>query len=406
MQEAKSVAGPGADGEAGALVRGWKAFERVLFAGAFAWTAWGLASGLLIYLWHTAHGAGFVDDLLRPLRAGHPHESALAIIALMIAAYTVWEIALLVVQLWRRHRAGGARGHRLRAALAEFALEYQATFLAGLLLGLLPSLIVLDVFFLWLPGFQGLALFHIGTGWAGWLYALACWELSTWVWHFAAHRIRIFWCLHAPHHAPVRMNMSVAWVHFFAEGWVTTPIQLVLLMALGVRPEMLLVLKTFEALWGTFIHAGERSFATGRLGWARFFIITPSHHRVHHARNPLYMDTNFCTLLPLWDWLFGTLQPLRDEVAIEYGTTRAVDPGNFTDFYFGECRALWRDLRAARGWRERLLLASMPPGWSPSGQHHLASTLRSDALRAQPRLGIARPFRTPRGRRAPPIPRP
>jgi sterol desaturase/sphingolipid hydroxylase (fatty acid hydroxylase superfamily) len=370
----ESIAGNG-------MARPWQAFERLVFLLALAWTGYALVWGLAQYLWRTARGAGLVDDLLRPLREGTPHQSVLALIAALISFYTVWEIARLVLQLWRRHRKGAAGRLDWRAAAREFAVEYQATFLVGLLAEFLPTLIVLDVFFAWLPAFRHLSLFTVDDTWYGWLYALVCWELSTWVWHFGAHRIRLFWCLHAPHHAPVRMNMSVAWVHFFAEGYVTTPIQLIVLMALGVRPEMLLVIKTFEALWGTFIHAGERSFSRGRIGWARYFIITPSHHRVHHARNPIYMDTNFCTMLPLWDWLFGTLQPLRDDVAIEYGTTRPVDPGNFADFYCGEFRALWRDMRAASGWRDRVLLALKPPGWSPTGRHRLASALRREALK-------------------------
>jgi hypothetical protein len=149
---------------------------------------------------------------------------------------------------------------------------------------------------------------------------------------------------------------------------------------------MLVVIMAFEVTWGTFIHAGERSFRTGRLGPARFFVITPSYHRVHHARNPLYMDTNFCTLLPFWDWMFGTLQPLRDEVKIEYGITRDINVTSFVDFYFGEILLLAHDLRGAPDWRTRLAYLVMPPGWAPGDRSHTASDRRRRFLADHPQL--------------------
>jgi sterol desaturase/sphingolipid hydroxylase (fatty acid hydroxylase superfamily) len=254
------------------------------------------------------------------------------------------------------------------------------------ILGLLPRLIVIDVFWLLLPWFQPFALFHISDHWYGWLYALLLWDLSTWIWHYGAHKVRLLWCLHSPHHAPQNLNMTVAWVHFFAEGYYSALLQVPLLMLLGVQPAMLIVIMAFEVTWGTFIHAGERSFRTGRFGPARFFIITPSYHRVHHARNPLYMDTNFCTLLPFWDWMFGTLQPLRDEVKIEYGITRDINVTSFVDFYFGEFLLLARDVREAPNWRTRLAYLVMPPGWMPDDESHTAASMKRNFLAEHPQL--------------------
>ena len=180
--------------------------------------------------------------------------------------------------------------------------------------------------------------------------------------------------------------MTVAWVHFFAEGYYSALVQVPLLMLLGVEPGMLVVIMAFEVAWGTFIHAGERSFRTGRFGPARFVLITPSYHRVHHARNPLYMDTNFCSLLPFWDWMFGTLQPLRDEVKIEYGITRDINVTSFVDFYFGELLLLARDVRRAPDWRTRLAYLVMPPGWAPGDDSHTASSARRNFLTEHPEL--------------------
>jgi hypothetical protein len=158
-------------------------------------------------------------------------------------------------------------------------------------------------------------------------------------------------------------------------------------MLLGVNPAMVLIILVIDGTWGTFIHAGERSFKNGRFGILQHLLITPSHHRVHHAKNPLYIDTNFCVLIPFWDWLFGTLQSERKEVKIEYGITRELDVTNFLDFYFGECILLFKDVRNAKGLKNKLLYIFMPPGWRPESQEKMARFVRGEFLKAHPTLG-------------------
>jgi hypothetical protein len=187
-------------------------------------------------------------------------------------------------------------------------------------------------------------------------------------------------------------------VHFFAEGYYSALVQVPLLMLLGVEPGMLVVIMAFEVTWEPSSTRVNARFALGRFGPARYFIITPSYHRVHHARNPLYMDTNFCSLLPFWDWMFGTLQPLRDEVKIEYGITRDINVTSFVDFYFGELLLLARDVRDARSWREALayLVIARRAG-APGDASHTASSARrqfsrrSSAAAPHGRTGTDRP---------------
>ena len=162
-----------------------------------------------------------------------------------------------------------------------------------------------------------------------------------------------------------------------------------ILSLFGFRYEMLFpAIFAIEVGWGTFIHAGERSLKKGRLGFLKYFLITPSHHRVHHAKNPLYMDTNFCTFLPFWDWLFGTLQPLRDEVKIEYGITRKMDVTNFIDFYFGEFILLFRDVLNTKGLKNKFLYLIKPPGWNPESVEDTAATVRESFLKENPEYGF------------------
>jgi sterol desaturase/sphingolipid hydroxylase (fatty acid hydroxylase superfamily) len=143
------------------------------------------------------------------------------------------------------------------------------------------------------------------------------------------------------------------------------------------------VILFIDGTWRTFIHAGENLIRDGRLGFLNRVILTPSHHRVHHSRNPLYIDTNFCNLLNVWDRLFGTLQDEQVETPPEYGITRPIKVGSFWDFYFGELVALGRDVRTAPGIANKFAYLVMPPGWSHTGHHKTASVVRRAYLQAR-----------------------
>jgi hypothetical protein len=100
---------------------------------------------------------------------------------------------------------------------------------------------------------------------------------------------------------------------------------------------------------------------------------------VHHARNPIYIDTNFCNLLNVWDRVFRTYQPEDRSILIEYGITRPVNSRSFTDMYFGEFICLARDMAHAPGFRNKLLYLLMPPGWSHTGEHKTARVMKQNA---------------------------
>jgi hypothetical protein len=144
-----------------------------------------------------------------------------------------------------------------------------------------------------------------------------------------------------------------------------------------------------DGTWGAFIHIGENFIKDGRLGFLNKIILTPSHHRVHHARNPLYMDTNFCNLLNIWDRVFGTLQPERKEIPVEYGITRKVKAGNFWDVYFGEFYFLAKDIAKAPGLKNKILYMIMPPGWSHTGDHKTAKLIKKQSQVETPMQPVA-----------------
>ncbi|MFD1144760.1 sterol desaturase family protein [Larkinella insperata] len=240
--------------------------------------------------------------------------------------------------------------------------------------------------------FEKYAIITTTPTWYWFLYGYVVWELAHFVYHYLGHKVRLFWCLHSTHHAPEDMNLSVTYAHFFLEAPYADIIRTTICILLGVNPVLLFLIMFIDGTWGALIHIGENVLKDGRLGFLHKIILTPSHHRVHHAKNPLYMDTNFCNLLNIWDHVFGTLQHEKKEVPMEYGITREMKRGNFWDVYFGEFYALAKDMRKAPGLKNKLLYIIMPPGWNHTGDHKTAKIVKKEFMEttdAQPVVHIS-----------------
>ena len=231
--------------------------------------------------------------------------------------------------------------------------------------------------------FEKHAIFKTTFTWYWFIYGYIVWEFGHFIYHYLGHKVRLFWCLHSTHHAPQTMNLSISYAHFFLEGPYADVIRTTVCILLGVSPQMLFVIMFIDGFWGGFIHIGENLIKDGKLGFLHRFILTPSHHRVHHAKNPLYMDTNFCNLLNIWDRVFNTYQNVDQSVPIEYGITREMKPNSFVDSYFGEFGILFRDIVKAPGLKNKFLYLFMPPGWSHKGENKTANKLRKEYLESQ-----------------------
>ncbi len=238
----------------------------------------------------------------------------------------------------------------------------------------------LAVAFTLIPIFREYALFQTSVTWYWFIYAYLVWEFAHYIYHYSCHNVRLLWCLHSTHHAPEHMNLSVSYAHFFLEGTYANLIRIPISIFLGVDPQLLAILLVVAPVYGSFIHIGEHILPRGRLGPLEKVFLSPSDHRVHHARNPIYIDRNYCNLFKIWDWLFCTYQRERDDMPIEYGMTRRVNSKSFLDVYLGEIRALFQDLARAPGLKNKILCLVMPPGWSHEGRHKTARIQRQRFL--------------------------
>ena len=201
----------------------------------------------------------------------------------------------------------------------------------------------------------------LDTVW-GWVVAFIAVEFAYYCWHRASHRVRLFWASHSVHHSSATLTFAtaqrIAWTGPLLSGLVFF---LAPLVFLGIAPEAVAILLTLNLFYQFFLHTE----LVRSMGPLEFVLNTPSHHRVHHARNDDYLDKNFGGVLIIFDRLFGTFA--KENAPCTYGVLPAVETRNPVGIAVHEYRVLAKDMRRAAGINERLHYLLDVPGWSPDG---------------------------------------
>lgn len=189
--------------------------------------------------------------------------------------------------------------------------------------------------------------------------ALLLSDLSFYIYHRTSHRMRLLWAVHSVHHTSHNYNLSTSLRLSSFEGLIRWPFWLIL-PAVGIPASLTMFAYLFVRVYQVPLHTPY----VGRLGVVeRLFLTTPSAHRVHHGRNPQYIDKNYGGVTTVWDRLFGTFEP--EVEAVDYGTAPPLESDNPLTITFGEFASLWRDMAAAPRWKDKLRYPFMPPGWRP-----------------------------------------
>ena len=215
---------------------------------------------------------------------------------------------------------------------------------------------------------------HVITYW----FMLLLMEDFLYYWlHRIDHEVRLFWAVHVTHHSSELMNFTVGFrssvfqplyrfIYFIPLAW------------LGFRPLDIVLVYSATQIWGIFVHTE----LIQKMGWLEYILVTPSHHRVHHASNPKYLDKNMGMFLIIWDQLFGTFQPeLPDEQyqVKKYGLTNPTGKSSPGHIVFHEWKEIVKDIsRKDIGWKEKWNYIFGPPGWSHDGSRQTSAALREE----------------------------
>jgi sterol desaturase/sphingolipid hydroxylase (fatty acid hydroxylase superfamily) len=226
-------------------------------------------------------------------------------------------------------------------------------------------------------------LADLGYGWWVGIAAFLIDDLRYYVYHRIAHRMRWFWAEHVNHHSSQHYNLSTALRQSWTGNFTGAVILQAPLVMLGVHPAFLAFVYGFNLVYQFWIHTE----AIGKMPWWFEAVMnTPSHHRVHHATNPRYLDANYAGTLIIWDRLFGTFVPEEETDAPRYGLVRNVATFNPLRVAFHEWIAMIADFaRPGLTLGQRLRYLVMPPGWSHDGSRKTSDMLKAEFVARNPR---------------------
>jgi alkylglycerol monooxygenase len=224
-------------------------------------------------------------------------------------------------------------------------------------LGLSVSIITYE----WMVG--EMALFTIDNTILVYFIAFMVIDLYGYWTHRISHKVNLFWNEHVIHHSSEEFNLACALrqpvstiVRFFT-------ILLIPAAFLGVPAEVIatvLPLHLFMQFWYHTRHINK-------MGFLEYILVTPSHHRVHHAINEEYLDKNLSQVFIFWDFIFGTFQKELDNVPPVYGISRPARTRNPFKINFQHFWIMLKDAWRAEKFLDKITIWFRPTGWRPEG---------------------------------------
>ncbi len=208
---------------------------------------------------------------------------------------------------------------------------------------------------------EHLAIVHIKANWLVYLVAFLALDFSGYWVHRIAHEYNFFWNNHIVHHSSEEFNLACALrqsISVFVRIFTFFLLPAALLGVPGQVIAIVAPIQLFAQFWYHTRHIGH-------MGFLEKIIVTPSHHRVHHAINPQYLDKNYSQIFIWWDRWFGTFQQELPEVPPVYGITRPVQTWNPVKINFLHLWLLIKDAWRAEDFKDKLRIWFMPTGWRP-----------------------------------------
>ncbi len=242
--------------------------------------------------------------------------------------------------------------------------------LGNVFVGLISKLLVLGAL---MYVYENYRLFTIPFTWWAWVLVFFADDFSYYWMHRISHENRFFWASHVVHHSSQKYNLATALRQTWT-GSFTSFIFWLWMALLGFHPLMILTQMSISLLYQFWIHTETINKLPS---WFEAIFNTPSHHRVHHATNPQYLDRNHAGILIIWDKFFGTFEPEVEKPI--YGLTTNINSYNPIKIAFHEWIDLFKDvLTSDTSLGNRFKYFFKPPGWKHDGSGKSAGDLRRD----------------------------
>ena len=221
-------------------------------------------------------------------------------------------------------------------------------------------------------------LFEIDNIWLYWLLLIPLQDLAYYVHHYMDHRCRFFWAVHITHHNSEQFNITTGF-----RSPVFQPLYryfyFMPLAFMGFTPLHIMFAYSASQIYGTLVHTQT----IHKMGFLEHFMVTPSHHRVHHAINVPYLDRNMGMLLIVWDKLFGTFVPEGlDPEPVRFGLVTQLteaQKNNLVTSVTHEFSSIWQDATQPNlTLMQRLKYVFGKPGWSHDGSKQTSEEMLAD----------------------------
>lgn len=270
---------------------------------------------------------------------------AIPVFFLLIGAELLWDHF--------HHKGSENRVYRLGDALANISCG-----IIDQITGVFAKVVTVGAYALVFTWAQSWLSISIPSNWLWYVICFVAVDFSYYWSHRISHQVNLFWVGHVVHHQSEDYNLSVA----LRQGafqkmllfWIYLP-----LAFLGFPPEWFLLSIAFNLLYQFWIHTE----VVKKMGAFEWVFNTPSHHRVHHGRNPKYIDKNHGGVLIIWDRMFGTFQ--KEEEAPTYGITRPTGTFNPVWAHVQPFARLFNDVRSIPGFPDKVRFLFHKPGWYP-----------------------------------------
>ena len=268
-----------------------------------------------------------------------------------------------------------ASAKNIKSYTAKDAFSSIAMGLGNVFIGFVSKLFVFAALYF---VYENLRIFTIPISWWSFMILFFLDDFSYYWFHRTSHENRFFWASHVVHHSSKHYNLSTAlrqtWTGSFYSFifWLWLPL-------IGFHPGMIIFQMSISLLYQFWIHT---ELIQKMPKWIELFFNTPSHHRVHHGSNPIYLDKNHAGILIIWDKLFGTFQPELKSEKVQYGLVVNIKTYNPIFIAFNEWGALFKDLNTKSiSVRDRIKYLYKPPGWKHDGTGKLSTDLKEEWLK-------------------------
>lgn len=217
--------------------------------------------------------------------------------------------------------------------------------------------------------------FKIENAFLYWFALFILEDLAFYFEHRVDHYCRVFWAVHVTHHSSEEFNLTTGFRSSVLQP-VYRFIYFIPIVLLGFHPLDVVFMYSITQTYGIIVHT---RFVKKMPRWFEAFFVTPSHHRVHHASNIIYLDKNMGMCLIIWDKIFGTFQEELENEPVRYGLTKPVEKiDNPWKVLVHEWQSIGLDFKKKVPFSTKLKYLFMPPGWSHDGSTKTADQLRKE----------------------------